>query len=553
MFFSRHLGAAFIALAVAATTASAQHVDRGKLDSGFAAPVKKPTGPTVKLASQDSCKIVLDSPDDIKDAASQLAFAQIGKGDAQKKYLGKAVEKTTLKPDRYAKNQAGQEFLLGQSLVMWTTIPGTTNIMKRGDLGFSTDKEQTIDILKTADSLFTNVEKEFPKCQSQTDDYRKQAWGPYINKVGPLINANNIDSASKLLDQALVIYRGSPFSYYFKGQIEYRKNDFAGASKSFEQEVTLATPIMSQNENYPGITEYSSFFAGYSAQKAAVTLTGADQTAEYQRAVTLLQANLKNYPCGRFAENAETSLFNSLHATNDTEGMKAQFTAMIAETKPCSDLWWYNAAREASDIEAMPLAIQLSDKAVAYSPWSAGLGNAAQVYLKAKEFTKLMPVALRLTQIAPNSQDSWDLLALGYQGAAAAATSPAAKKAFTDSLTVAYNAGQKNVVHVRVNEFSMDGTKRTAGGTVELVDNSPTAQPASKTAKKGATGAKTAAPMAKTMAPKDVMIRMDFLNRAGGVVSSDSAKVTAKQGEQTPFKITADGEAIVGYRYAPIP
>ncbi len=109
---------------------------------------------------------------------------------------------------------------------MWTTIPGTTNIMKRGDLGFSTDKEQTIDILKTADSLFTNVEKEFPKCQSQTDDYRKQAWGPYINKVGPLINANNIDSASKLLDQALVIYRGSPFSYYFKGQIEYREERF---------------------------------------------------------------------------------------------------------------------------------------------------------------------------------------------------------------------------------------------------------------------------------------------------------------------------------------
>ncbi len=233
--------------------------------------------------------------------------------------------------------------------------------------------------------------------------------------------------------------------------------------------------------------------------------------------------------------------------------MKAQFTAMTAETKPCSDLWWYNAAREASDIEAMPLAIQLSDKAVAYSPWSAGLGNAAQVYLKAKEFTKLMPVALRLTQIAPNSQDSWDLLALGYQGAAAAATSPAAKKAFTDSLTVAYNAGQKNVVHVRVNEFSMDGSKRTAGGTVELVDNSPTAQPAAKTTKKGATGAKPAAPTAKTMAPKDVTIRMDFLNRAGGVVSSDrlrsrQSRASRRRSRSPP---TATRSSAIGTRRSP--
>ncbi len=48
---------------------------------------------------------------------------------------------------------------------MWTKVPGTTNVMKRGDLGFSTDKDQTIDILKTADSLFTSVEKAFPKCQ----------------------------------------------------------------------------------------------------------------------------------------------------------------------------------------------------------------------------------------------------------------------------------------------------------------------------------------------------------------------------------------------------
>jgi tetratricopeptide (TPR) repeat protein len=561
MFVTRHWGAALVALAITATVAGAQGLPmgRGKLDTtGISGvPAKKPEGPAVKLAVQDSCKIVLDTPDDVKDAGSQLGLAEVaaGRPDQIKKYLGKAVEKLTYKPDRYSKNPTGQEFLLGESLVMWTKVPGMTPVVKRGDLGYSTDKEQPIDLLRAADSLFTSVEKALPKCQGQTTDLRKQAWGPYIVKVGPLINSNNVDSASKLLDQSLVIYRGSPFSFYFKGQIEYRRDQYAQASVSFEEAEKLAKPILSTNADLPGIAEYSGFFAGYSSARAAVTLTGADQKAAYQRAATMLQANLKNYPCGRFSENAETSLFTALRATNDTTGVKAQLTAMTAETTPCTDIWWYNAAREASDIDAMALAVQLSDKAVVFSPWSAGLGNAAGVYLKAKEFTKLLPVAARLTRIAPNSQDDWDLLALGYQGAAAAATTPALKQAYKDSLLIAYNAGQKNTVHVRVSEFSMDGAKRTAGGYVELVDNDPSAQP-SAAAKKGAKGAKPAAAPAHSSAskgPKSVTIKMDFLDRAGAVVTSDSTKVTATMGEQTKFTMAADGDKIVGYRYAPIP
>jgi tetratricopeptide (TPR) repeat protein len=563
MSITRRWGKALVMLAFTAAAAGGQGaggmpIGRQKLDTAGVGPIKKKETPAVKLQTQDSCKLVLDTPDDVKDAASQLTFAgmQASNPAKSKEYLGKAVGKLTYKADRYSKNPMGQEFMLGQSLVLWTKVPGTTPVMKKGDLGFSTDKDQTIDLLHAADSLFSNVEKEFPKCQGETDDFRRQAWGPYITKVGPLINANNIDSASKLLDQSLVIYRGSPFSYYFKGQIEYRRDQFAQASTSFEQAQTLAVPMLATNSDLPGIAEYSSFFAGYSAEKAAMIATGADQAALYKRAATLLAKNLKDYPCGRFSENAETTLFSALSATNDTVGMRTQLTAMTTETKPCSDMWWYNAAREASEMDAMPIAVQLADKAVAYSPWSAGLGNAAGVYLKAKEFTKLLPVAARLTQIAPNSQDDWDLLALGYQGAAAAATVPATKQAYKDSLLVAYNAGQKNAVHVRVSEFSMDGTKRLAGGYVELVDNNPANQPvkpAKKGAAKGAKSAASSAPAASSMGPKQVTIKMDFLDQAGAVVASQSTTVTAKVGEQTKFSMTADGDKIVGYRYAPIP
>jgi hypothetical protein len=55
------------------------------------------------------------------------------------------------------------------------------------------------------------------------------------------------------------------------------------------------------------------------------------------------------------------------------------------------------------------------------------------------------------------------------------------------------------------------------------------------------------------MGPKQVTIKMDFLDQAGAVVASQSTTVTAKVGEQTKFSMTADGDKIVGYRYAPIP
>src|SRR5664279_4609818 len=219
MFVTRYLGAALVAIALTGTAAAqgGMPTTRVQLDTAGTSGIKKKVTPAVKIQTQDSCKLVLDNPDDVKDAASQLAFAQMQASNptAATKYLGKAVEKVTYKADRYTKNPLGQEFVLGQSLVMWTKVPGTLPVMKKGDLGFSTDKGESIDILHAVDSLFTSVETALPLCRGETDEYRRQAWGPYITKVGPLINTNNLDSASKLLDQSLVIYRGSPFSYYF--------------------------------------------------------------------------------------------------------------------------------------------------------------------------------------------------------------------------------------------------------------------------------------------------------------------------------------------------
>jgi tetratricopeptide (TPR) repeat protein len=500
------------------------------------------------------CPLSFDKPDELKDAYNALnkAIVYNGRPDQQKKSLGQAVEKLTLRADHYATNQAAHELLLGEALVMWSKIPGEPDMPPRGTIGYLGDKEQPIDLLKTADSLFTDVEKAQPKCTDQIAGYRQMAWGPIIVKVGPLINQGNVDSASATLDRANSIYRDSPYNYYFAGQIEYKRGHDQKSSEAYEQAAKLGAKETAANPtdaNLANITEYSSFFAGYTGARAAAVLSGPEQVAAYKRVIPLYQAYLKNYNCPQFAENAQSGVFDAMRTIGDTAGVRAELTHMADKATPCTDMSMYNAARDAKDIDATALAVTLADKAVAFSPWSAGLGNAAAVYLDAKAWDKLLPVGMRLTQIAPNSPDNYQLVALAYLGFKDKATG-AKRTALSDSANTFYETGEKLDVNVRIDEFTSDGPKRTVGGTVKLVDHTVGAKPAAKGAKKGAKPAPAPAGAPK---PRQVMVKMDFLDRGGAVVKSDSVSVTASAAEPTKFQLVVEDDKIVGYKYAKIP
>jgi hypothetical protein len=561
----RHWAAALIVLAVAGPVAAQGVVinPRGAIDSATTTrgpQPKKPNQPVVKVAL-GACPLNFDDPSELKDANSQLAFAGMGKPDAQKKALTKAVEKLSLRPDHYSKNMTGYEFLLGQALVSWSQYPGQAPVVKRGEIGFLGDKDQPIDLLKVADSAFSIVEKAQPTCAGETGDQRKRAWAPLIRSVPPLLNADKLDSAWMMLEKANVIYRDSPYSPYFAAQILYKKDDYAKASVQYENTVNMATPMLVADTGLIGMASNAAFLAPYTGARAAATMTGADQVAAYKRVATLYSAYLKEYPCAQYAENAASGLFDALEAIGDSAGVRTRLTQMVAETKPCSDIWWYTAAREASEQNMMDLAVQLADKALAYSPWSAGLGNAAGAYYKVKDGAKLLPVAKRLVEVAPNLPDNYELEASAYQQLAEKATVPAVKQAYKDSLVTVYTKGTKLEVKVRVSQFTSDRDNRTIGGTLELVNEQ--APPAPRP--KGAKGVKPAPAPPAGPKPKarQVTLTVQFLDRAGTPVSfpdSSGAKVTSlsktfsvEPDKPTSFSLTAADPKIVGYKYGPIP
>jgi tetratricopeptide (TPR) repeat protein len=531
----RSCGTALIALACLAAGSAAQ----GKKGAADKAP---------------SCQMNYEDPSELKDAFNALNQALlIQQPEMQKKPLQKAVEKLTLRADHYSKNKDAHAYLLGQALVMWSKVPGTGDMPKRGTLGWLGDKEQPIDIAKTADSLFSVVEKDDPACTEQTDGYRQQLWGPMINQVQRQLNANKLDSASQTLVTATAAYPNSPYNAYFAGQIAYKQDSDAAASIAYEKAAKLGAAMLATDTSVAGITEYSTFMAPYTGQRAATVMqAGPDQTAALKRAIAGYQTYLKTYSCPQFAENAQSGIFDAMRTINDTAGLRTELANMATQTKPCSPMTWYNGARDAKDIGQAATAIQLADKAVAFSPWSAALGNAAAVYFDAKAWDKLLPVARRLTDIAPNMPDDYQLLALAYMGLGnAKGATPAQKKAYTDSATTVYEASEALDVNVRVSEFSSDGAKRKLGGTVTLVDHTPGQRPAAKGGKGKAAAAPSAVPSQKPKA-RQVTIKIDFIDKDGKPVASQSADVNASPDAPASFSVSAENAAIVGYRYTKI-
>src|SRR3954470_12676618 len=115
-----------------------------------------------------ACSIPTDKPDEVKSALNALTVAQLGgRPEDQQKRLKVAVGALTGNPSKYKSNQAGHDFVLGQALIRWAQqFPDSTTVNK-GAIGFNDGKDQSIDLLAAADTLFSSAEKSNPDCTAE--------------------------------------------------------------------------------------------------------------------------------------------------------------------------------------------------------------------------------------------------------------------------------------------------------------------------------------------------------------------------------------------------
>jgi tetratricopeptide (TPR) repeat protein len=475
-------------------------------------------------APANKCTIATDKPDEVKSAMNAVTVAQLGgRPEDQQKKLKLAVNSLTKSPSTYKGNPVGHDYVLGQTLVRWSEQFPESVTVNKGNVGYLDGKDQRIDLLAAADSLFTEVEKSNPDCATETASYRNEAMRPLAVHASALLNGDSLAQSDSVVKRLSIINGKSPLGYYFQGMVAQRHKDVAAAADAYAKGLAVLPPDAPADSNLKAALELN---AAQMTLLSAQSLTGDQKKAGMLKAADLYKRFLTDFPTSQNAASAQAGLTAALGASGDAQSVSKLWDDMAANPAKYSDGQLYDAGTQAFTSNQPAAASKLMDAAQTVNPWlRQGLYNAANVYWKAGQFDKMLSTAKRLTSIDPNNPDEYQLLALAYQGLAKAAKDPKVAKAYNDSLNAAFAASEKVPVRVSFDAFTgAGGSKRTVTGAVENLGT----------------------------ASKTVTLKVDFLDAKGAVVATQSTPLTLAPKEKKPFTLAGDGATIVAYKYDPI-
>lgn len=475
-------------------------------------------------AAANKCSIATDKPDEVKTAMTDLTIAQIGgRPEDQRKKLALAVTQLTNNPSKYKSNQAGRDYVLAQTLVRWSSqFPESTTVNK-GAIGYMSEKDQSVDLLATADTLLSSIDKSNPDCTSETASVRSEAMRPLAIHASALLNTDSLTQADAVVKRLSMIDSKSSISLYFQGMLAQRHKDIAGAAQLYDQGLKALSPDAVADSNLKAALELGD---AQMTLLSSQSLTGEQKKTGMLKAADLYKRFLADFPNSPNASSAQSGLAAALTSSGDSSSVGQLWNGMLADPSKYTDAQLFDAGTQAFTANQLPVASKLMDAAQAVNPWlRPGLYNAANVYWKAGQWDKMLTTAKRLTSIDPDNPDEYQLLALAYQGKAKGNKDPKIVRAYNDSLNVAFAASEKVPVKVAFETFNGGGTAaRTLTGTVENL------------------GA----------AAKNVTLKVDFLDAKGAVINSQTTTVSLAPKEKKPFSVTGAGASIAAYKYDPI-
>jgi tetratricopeptide (TPR) repeat protein len=478
-----------------------------------------------KPAAQGAtCSVVTNKPDELKSAMNALTISQLGgKPEDQQKKLKVAVTSLTTNPSKFKDNQAGHDYVLGQSLLRWAAqFPESTTVNK-GNLGYVDGKDQQVDLFAAADTLLTSVGKSNPDCAGEIASYRMEAMRPLAIHLSTLINTDSIAMEEAVLKRLTAIDSKSALSLYFQGMVAQRKKDPATAADFFSRGAAMMPAEVGADSNLKAALELG---AAQMTRVAASGKTGDEKKAGMLKAADLYKKFLADFPKSSSAPDAQAGLAAAVSASGDTQSVSALWGQMLANPSGYTDAQLYDAGTQAFTMNQPAAATKLMDAAQKANPWlRPGLYNAANVYWKAGDFDRMLAASKKLTSIDPNNPDEYQLLALAYQGKSKATKDPKIVKAYNDSLNVAFAASEKVKAKVTFESFAVGSGKPALKGSIENIGTTP---------QKGT-------------------LKLQFVNISGAPVTTQSVDYSLAPKEKMPFSLTGEGAGIVGYKYDPIP
>ena len=503
-----------------------------------------PVAAQQQQAKPAACDIDQNKPGTLGIAVLSITRVQSATDTAAKnKALRDAVKRVSDDASAAKQNPTGTAYTLAQAFASLAQDVRLANSATRADVGFSSNGTAPADLLKLVDSTLTVVEQAKPGCAQQTDQLRQFAWLGTTNAALAALNAQQGDSAAKLAERALVVYKKNALPYYVLGTVAQQKNDAVRAAQYWPQVVAnTANDTTAQARELRAAAQFN-IAAGLAGQADAAS--GADKTAKAKEAADAARAFLAANPSHPDAPRMQAQLARLLTLAGDKAGVSAVYTDMLRDPSRHDDLALTNAGVIASQSGAHADAAKLFDAALAKNAYSRdALNNLTATYLQLKQFDAMIPVARRLIAVDPANPDNQLFLALAYQGLMNAAKAPTAKKAYTDSLVKYNGLSQALPVKVTFNEFTRGESRAVLGMNVEAVK-----------AQAGAAGAASAASAARraaatSSAPKTYAFTVEFLDKNGGVVDTQQVSVgPVAPGQSKATKVESAKPGVVAFRY----
>lgn len=469
-------------------------------------------------AQQQACEI--RETGDIAKATFTLTRARGDQNPQQAtKHLRDALKTLNNRPERM--DAVGRNFVLGQVYVEWAKQAAPTYRMNRADVGLS--GEGQIDLLAAADSAFRAVEQAKPECRAEVAQYRQQQpWLDLINAGVNALNADQLDSAEALVRRSMVLYEESPYTYHLLASIEQNRSNYSRAIELRKRAIQTA----GDDTLYTEVRNASLLNLGLLAANQTNELEGEQQKALAVEAANAMRTFLRDAPQDDNAPVAQQTLARMLVLTGDTTNVRSIYAAQLASPMEFSDLALVNAGVIAAQADQAADAAALFDAALKKNPnYRDALYNLAASLYAMDRHQEMLPVVRRLVAVDPSNPDNWRLYAFAFQGMSKTAASEQAKRAQTDSLVKYYEMSEKMPVRVSFSQFTRGDGRATLAGNVEN----------------------------RGGAARTYQLRVEFLDQAGNVVSTEVANVgPVAPKESGRFSITVQSPNVVAFRYAPI-
>lgn len=497
-------------------------------------------------AQQKECSI--DENKFAKDVFNLQRARSAKTPDDAEKALKAAVQDLTSNTD----NPVERNYVLGQALALWIAQPNVPDVAKRGDIGYKSNPEGTVDLVAAVDTAFTAVETARPDCAAQISGpngiRRNEGWVKIANAAVQAINSDKVDTAEVLAKRSLVLFK-SPIGYNILANVAQKRGNTRDAIDAYNKFIAAAQGDTTLTEN----RRQALLLVGNLATDAAQHASAADKATYVADAKTAYQT-LASENDAHYADLGKQGLARVALVSGDTAALKASYQSQLANPSQYN----YNqlvsgavAASQAGDVEA---STKLFQAAYQLNPYHRDvLANLAIMYVKQDSGDKALPYVKKLVEVDPSNGENYRLFAYAYAamqkrlmaenrayGQKANSTKNARLKrqlidsarisndsirAVTDLALKYNNMADSLPVKVAFTEFTPKDSGTTLGGTI--TNNSDKQQ--------------------------TYTLKVDFLDKSGNVVSSQTATV----GPVAPhadgkFSVTGTGAGITAFKYAPL-